>query len=62
MKTMKNFRLLDQHELMEIKGGFIPISPSPLISFVASYTAEICDRLKHACNSFVAGLCGQPEP
>jgi len=47
---------------MEIKGGFIIFSPSPLVPFIASYSAEIYDSVKHACNSFIAGLLGQPEP
>ncbi|KPK87726.1 MAG: hypothetical protein AMS27_01575 [Bacteroides sp. SM23_62_1] len=62
MKPSNNEQLLGSHELLEIRGGFIPISPSLLIPFITSHTAEMCDRLKHTYNSFVAGLCGQPEP
>ncbi len=62
MKTSIDYQLLDKHELMEIKGGFIIFSPSPLVPFIASYSAEIYDSVKHACNSFIAGLLGQPEP
>jgi len=62
METLVNYRMLNNDELMEIKGGFMIYSPSPLIPFITSYGAEICTRLNQACNSFIAGLLGQPEP
>lgn len=62
MKTSINYQLLNKHELMEIKGGFMIYSPSPLIPFITSYGGEIFGSIKHACSSFVAGLLGQPEP
>jgi hypothetical protein len=62
MKTSINCQSLDNHELMETRGGFQPIYPSPAFWILGQYGAEICDGITHAYKSFVAGLLGQPEP
>lgn len=62
MKPSNDDQLLSKHELMETRGGYIPISPSLLIPFITSYGDEICNSIKDAYSSFIAGLRGQPEP
>ena len=58
MKRTNNNQLLSKHEMMEIKGGYFPISPSPMIPFITSYCNEIYNRIKNTCSRFITGQFG----